>query len=132
MLQSRLLQLIKYFRLEFWLSLPLLGLAFWFFCGWMTQKMLINFTNENIKTEISVKPDSLSYIHKFSSIILKINHVKGFSKVTAIKNIRGERTRVREKLEFQLFATDLQEIEAEIAEELELSPKKVRKLLVID
>ncbi|MEO0967101.1 MAG: hypothetical protein AAFX80_01885 [Cyanobacteria bacterium J06639_18] len=133
MLQSRWLQLMKYFqyfRLEFWFSLPLLGLVFWLFCGWMTQELLINLSNEDIKPEISVKPQSNSYLRQFSSIVLQVNSGKGFSMVTATKEIRGEKTRGVKKIEFQLFTTDLQEIEAEIAKELELPPRKVRKLLV--
>ena len=133
MLQSRWLHLMKYFqyfRLEFWLSLPLLGIVFWFFCGWMTQELLINLSNEDIKPEISVKPQSKSYLQQFSSIVLQVNSGKGFSMVTATKEIRGEKTRGVKKIEFQLFTTDLQEIEAEIAKELELPRRKVRKLLV--
>ncbi len=133
MLQSRWLHLMKYFqyfRLEFWLSLPLLGLVFWFFCGWMTQELLINLSNEDVKLEVSVKPQSKSYLQQFSSIVLKVDSGKGFSTVTATKQIRGEKTRGVKKIEFQLFTTDLQEIEVEIAKELELPPRKVRKLLV--
>lgn len=121
----------KYFRLEFWLSLPLLGLVFWLFCSWMTQELLINLSNDDIKLEVSVKPKNQSlYFQEFSSIVLQVNSGKGFSIVTVTKEIRGEETKGVKKIEFQLFTTDLQEIEAEIAKELELSPRKVRKLLV--
>ncbi len=132
MLQFRWLQLIKYFkyfRLEFWLSLPLLGLAFWFFCGWMTQEFLISFSNENIKPEISVKPQERSSSPEFSAILLDVNYQKGFSIVTAIKEIRTGKTRGVKKIEFKFFTTNLQKIETEIARELELSPKTVRKLI---
>ena len=135
MLQSRWMQLIRsfrYFRLEFWFSLPLLGLAFWLFCGWMTQELLIKFSNENIKPEISVKPIDLSKYQEYSSIVLRVNSQEGFSMVTAIKEIRGKRTRGLKTLEFKLFTTDLQQIETEIAKQLELPPKQVRKLLGID
>lgn len=132
MLQSRWMQLIKYFRLEFWLSLPLLGLAFWLFCGWMTQEALINFSNENIKPEMSVKPLDISNLHKFSSIVLEVNPQKGFSIVTATQEIRGKKAKGQKRLEFKLFTTDLKEIETEIAKQLELPPKEVRKLLSID
>lgn len=135
MLQSRWMQLIRsfrYFRLEFWFSLPLLGLAFWLFCGWMTQELLIKFSNENIKPEISVKPIDLSKYQEYSSIVLRVNSQEGFSMVTAIKEIRGKRTRGLKTLEFKLFTTDLQKIETEIAKQLELPPKQVRKLLGID
>ena len=121
----------KYFRLEFWLSLPLLGLIFWLFCSWMTQELLINLSNDDIKLEASVKPKNQSlYFQEFSSIVLQVNSGKGFSIVTVTKEIRGEETKGVKKIEFQLFTTDLQQIEAEIAKELELSPRKVRKLLV--
>ena len=134
MLQSRWLHLMKYFqyfRLEFWLSLPLLGLVFWLFCGWMTRELLINLSNDDIKLEVSVKPKNQSlYFQEFSSIVLQVNSGKGFSIVTATKEIRSEETKGVKKIEFQLFTTDLQEIEAEIAKELELPPRKVRKLLV--
>ena len=126
MLQSRWLQLIKYFRLEFWLSLPLLGLAFWFFCGWVSQEALINFSNENIKAEVSVKPRTEEF---FSISVLEINPQEGFSMVRAIKKIKGQKARGVKKLEFKLFTTDLQEIETEIANQLELSPEQVRRSL---
>ena len=129
MLQSRCLQLIKYFRLEFWLSVPLLGLAFWFFCGWVTQQALINFSNDDIKLEVSVKPQYSSSRQFFSISVVEINRQKGFSMVKAVKKIQGQKAIGMKKLELKLFTTDLQEIETEIAKELELSPEQVRRFL---
>ena len=130
MLQSKWLHSIKYFRLEFWLSLPILGIAFWFFCGWATQEALIKFSNENIKPEVFVKQQNSSYSQEYLSIRLKAHPQKDSSIVTITKQITGKKTKGVKILELEFLTTDVQTIETEISKELQLSPEEVRKLMM--
>lgn len=129
MLQSQWLHSIKSFRLEFWLSLPILGLAFWLICGWGTQEALIQSSNDDIKLEVSLKPQNSSNFPQFLSIALNVNPQQGFSIVTATKQITGREPRGIKKVELKLFTTDLEEIETKISKELELSPEEVRRFM---
>ncbi|MEL6909982.1 MAG: hypothetical protein AAFR63_07300 [Cyanobacteria bacterium J06631_6] len=108
--------------LEFWLSLPLLGLAFWVATGLLTEHRLnqSDRTVESFKiTPDRVKPDSTILLIK-----VKVDRALNTSQIKVKRS-----TQVTQQQEFELETTELGQIETAISQKLDLPPEKVRQLL---
>jgi hypothetical protein len=123
MRQFQWLKILHSLGLEFWLPLPLLGLACWVGGGFVMDGMLLRShqpTNP-IKIEaLSAKQPKKTYL----SITTQIKKHQGFSTVkvkTASKALK--------ELEFEFPVTELSQVEAAISKELRLPIDDVRKLM---
>ncbi|BAY09264.1 hypothetical protein [Calothrix sp. NIES-2098] len=123
MLQSRWFKILRSLGLEFWLPLPLLGLAFWLGCGFVMDGVLTRshqtmrylkvdaqLTKQPNRTVLSIQPE--------------INKRLGISRV----KVKTDSPVVKE-LQFEFFVTDLTQLEAAISQELGLPVEDVRKLM---
>ncbi|MGI2906523.1 hypothetical protein, partial [Tolypothrix sp. VBCCA 56010] len=123
MLQARWFQILRALGLEFWLLLPLLGLAFWAGSGFVTDKLL----NRSLSTDKYLRAD-IQLAKKAPkttlSIQAKINKVKGFSTVT----VKTANSTLKE-LKFEFVFTELSQVEMAISQELGLSGEDVKRLV---
>ncbi|WP_017314436.1 hypothetical protein [Mastigocladopsis repens] len=123
MLQSRWIKILRSLGLEFWLPLPLLGLAFWVGGGVVMDGILSRSgqSTNPLKVEtLSVKQPRTIVL----SIIAEIKKHQGVSRVrvkTASKTLK--------ELEFEFPVTELSQLEAAISQELRLPIDDVRKLM---
>lgn len=123
MLQSRWFQILRSLGLEFWLPLPLLGLAFWLGCGFVMDGVL----TRSYQTMRYIKVDAQSAKQPNRTILLiqaEINKRLGISRV----KVKTDSPVVKE-LEFKILVTDLSQLEAAISQELGLPVEDVRKLM---
>ncbi|OUL21002.1 hypothetical protein [Nostoc sp. 106C] len=123
MLQSRWFKILHSLGLEFWLPLPLLGLAFWLGCGFLMDAMLTR-SHQTIRylkvdTQLTKQPN-----RTVLSIQPEINKRLGISRV----KVKTDSPVVKE-LQFEFFVTDLTQLEAAISQELGLPVEDVRKLM---
>lgn len=122
MLQPRWLQALYSLGFEFWLPLPLLGLLFWIGGGLLTDQMLSR--SYNPATQLQVDQQLGGQAAKnVRSINIGIDQRRGISRVvvrTANSALKG--------LEFEFPVTEVSQVEAAIAQALDLSPTQVRKL----
>lgn len=109
-------------RLEFWLPLPLLGLAFWLVSGLMTEHSLIQ-SDRSIES-FNITIDQTESANKILSIQVIVDRERNISSVKV-----KQATQVYQKQEFELATTKLERVEAAISQELGLPPTKVRQLL---
>lgn len=123
MLQARWFQILRALGLEFWLLLPLLGLAFWAASGFVTDKLL----NRSLSTDKYLRAD-IQLAKKAPkttlSIKAEINKLKGFSTVT----VKTANSNLKE-LKFEFAFTELSQVEMAISQELGLSGEDVRRLV---
>lgn len=123
MLQSRWLKILRSLGLEFWLPLPLLGLAFWVGGGFLMDRILSRShqpTNPLKVETLSAKQPRTVVL----SITVQIKKHQGVSRVrvkTASKALK--------ELEFEFPVTELNQVEAAISKELRLPIDDVRKLM---
>ncbi|MEM8831156.1 MAG: hypothetical protein AAGE96_17625 [Cyanobacteria bacterium P01_G01_bin.19] len=112
----------RFLGLEFWLPLPLLGLAFWVASGLLTEYSL-NQSDRPIEslqiTSDKAQPDSTVW-----SIKVKVDRDRNISQIEVKSS-----TQVKQKQEFELATTELGQIETAISQKLNLLPEKVRQLL---
>ncbi|ARV60338.1 hypothetical protein BZZ01_18405 [Nostocales cyanobacterium HT-58-2] len=123
MLQSRWLKILRSLGLEFWLPLPLLGLAFWVGGGFVMNGIL----SSSHQPTSPLKAETLSAKQPRTivvSITAKIKKHQGVSRVrvkTASKLLK--------ELEFEFPVTEFSQVEAAISQELRLPISDVRKLM---
>lgn len=123
MLKSRWFQILCSLGLEFWLLLPLLGLAFWVGSGFVMDGVLSRTeqTTKYLKVDSqSVKQSNRTVV----SIEAEINELQGNSRVKVKTD-----SSVLKELEFEFTVTELSELEAAIAQELGLPVEEVRRLM---
>ncbi|RUR74878.1 hypothetical protein PCC6912_50560 [Chlorogloeopsis fritschii PCC 6912] len=123
MLQSRWFKILHSLGLEFWLPLPLLGLAFWVGSGlvmdWVISRS--NQTTKYLKVDYqSTKEPNIIIM----SIKAEINKSQGISRVK-VKTVSS----VLKELEFEFATTELSQLEAAISQELRLPIENVRELM---
>ncbi|MDJ0572817.1 MAG: hypothetical protein QNJ53_27770 [Pleurocapsa sp. MO_192.B19] len=109
-------------RLEFWLPLPLLGLAFWFFSSIVTEHSL-NQGDRSIES-FNITPEQSEAANNILLIKVTLDRDRNISQVK-VKQI----TQVYQQQEFELATTELERVETAISQKLNLPPEKVRQLL---
>lgn len=130
MLQPRWFQTVyRRLGLELWLPLPLLGLGFWVLGGFMADRVLSRGYPMKSHLQANIQPDvqrSLTVLSSITvlSIEVEIEPDQGVSRV-AVKPANS----ALKKLTFEFPVTELSQVEAAIAQELDMSPKVVRKLV---
>ena len=109
-------------RLEFWLPLPLLGLAFWFVSGLVTEHNL-NQSNRTVES-FNITPDKVEPASKILFIKVSVDRDRNISRVKV-----KQATQIYQKQEFELATTELEQVETAVSQKLGLSLEKVRQLL---
>ena len=109
-------------RLEFWLPLPLLGLAFWFVSGKITERSL-NQSDRPVES-FNITPDKAEPTSTILFIKVRVDRGRNISRVKVKRA-----TQVYEKQEFELGTTELERVETTVSQKLGLPPEKVRQLL---
>jgi hypothetical protein len=124
MLRTRWFQILCALGFEFWLLLPLLGLAFWVGSGFVTDRLLSrSFTTDKylrVDIQQANKPPKIVL-----SIKAEINNYQGFSTVT----VKTANSALKE-LKFKFMFTNLSKVETAISQELGLPREDVRKLML--
>ena len=123
MSSPRWLQKLHSLGLEFWLPLPLLGIAFWVAGGILTDKVL----SRPYGTVDKLQADTQLEVQLSVTVLVikaEIKKSEGFTRVQ-VKTTDS----ALKKLEFEFPVTDLSGVEAMIAQELKLSREDVRKLV---
>lgn len=107
-------------RLEFWLPLPLVGLAFWLVSGLITEH---NLTQSDRQIEpMVIAPERAKPATNIISIEVRVNR--------NISQVRVKRATQEYKYhKFELNTTDLSQVETAVSQKLDLSPQQVRQLL---
>lgn len=123
MLQSRWFKILRSVGLEFWLPLPLLGLAFWLGCGFVMDGVL-NRSHQTMRylkvdTQLAKQPN-----RTVLSITPQIYKRQGISRVKVQTD-----SPVLKELEFEFLVTDLTQLEVAISQELGLPVEDVRRLM---
>ncbi|NMG11045.1 hypothetical protein [Brasilonema sp. UFV-L1] len=123
MLQSRWFKILRFLGLEFWLPLPLLGLAFWVGSGFVMDTILLrdHQSTNPLKVETLLAKQSPTLV---LSITVQIKKHQGISRVR-VKTA----SKAQKKLEFEFPITELSALEAAISKELRLPIDDVRKLM---
>lgn len=117
------LQTLYSLGLEFWLPLPLLGLAFWVCGGLLTDRMLSRSYDPVVQLQADT-PLEGQPSKTVLSINVEINRRKGFS-IVKVKTANS----VLKELKFEFPVTEFSQVEAAISQELGLSPYHVRRLV---
>ncbi|MBD1833596.1 hypothetical protein H6F61_13120 [Cyanobacteria bacterium FACHB-472] len=123
MSSPRWLQKLHSLGLEFWLPLPLLGIAFWVGGGILTDKVL----SRPYGTVDKLQADTQLEVQLSVTVLVikaDIKKSEGFTRVQ-VKTTDS----ALKKLEFEFPVTELSGVEAKIAQELKLSREDVRKLV---
>ncbi len=111
MLQSRWFKILRSLGLEFWLPLPLLGLAFWLGCGFVMDGVL----NRSHQTMRYLKVDAQLTKQPNRTVLAitpQINKRQGISRVKVQTD-----SPVLKELEFEFMVTDLSQLEVSISQE---------------
>lgn len=123
MLRPQWLQTLYSLGLEFWLPLPLLGLAFWIGGGLLTDRMLSRSYDPVVQLQADTQLEGQP-AKTVLSINVEIKRRKGFSNV----KVKTANSALKE-LEFEFPVTEFSQVEAAISQELGLSPHHVRRLV---
>ena len=117
------LNVLNSLGLELWLPLPLLGLTFWLGSGLVTNQVLSRpySTAAQLQTKEQL-PVQIAF--NVLAIEAEIKPEEGFTKV----EVETTNSAIKE-LKFEFPVTELSQAEAAIAQELKLSPEKVRGLI---
>lgn len=117
------LKVLNSLGLELWLPLPLLGLTFWLGTGLVTDRVLSrpHTTAAQLQTKEQL-PVQIAF--NVLAIEAEIKPEEGFTKV----EVETTNSAIKE-LKFEFPVTELSQAEAAIAQELKLSPEKVRGLI---
>ncbi|MFN6572644.1 hypothetical protein [Dendronalium sp. ChiSLP03b] len=124
MLKSRWFQILCSLGLEFWLPLPLLGLAFWVGSGFLMDGILSR-THQTTKY-LKVDSQLVQPNKTVASIEAEINEYQGISRVKVKTN-----SSVLKELKFEFAITEFNQLEAAISQELGLPIEEIRKLMQI-
>ncbi|MBE9044279.1 hypothetical protein IQ255_07670 [Pleurocapsales cyanobacterium LEGE 10410] len=109
-------------RLEFWLPLPLVGLAFWSISGLITEHNLTQ-GDRNIESLI-IAPNQAQPASNILSIKVIVDRDRQLSQVRV-----KQTTQVNRYQQFELDTTEIKDLEQAIASRLNLSSKQVKQLL---
>lgn len=109
-------------RLEFWLPLPLLGLAFWVVSELLTDHSLKQ-THQSIES-FQITPAQGQPSTQILFIKVTVDRERNTSQVTV-----KQATPVYQKQEFELVTTNLAQVEMAISQKLGIPPEQVRQLL---
>lgn len=117
------LNVLNSLGLELWLPLPLLGLTFWLGSGLVTDRVLSR--PYSTAAQLQTK-EQLPVQIRFNVLAIEaeIKPEEGFTKV----EVETTNSAIKE-LKFEFPVTELSQAEAAIAQELKLSPEKVRGLI---
>lgn len=109
--------------LEFWLTLPLLGIAFWVGGGLVTDHILSRSyeSKELLQANTKLKGKSAKVV---LAIKVEINYTQRISKVR-VKTANS----TLKQLEFEFHLTDVTQIETAISRELGLPLEQIRLLV---
>ncbi len=121
--QSRWLKTLKSLGLEFWIALPLLGIAFWVGGGLVTDRILSRSyeSRELLQANTKLKGKSAKVV---LAIKVEINYAQGISKVRV-----NTANSALKQLEFEFYVTDVNQIETAISRELGLPLEQIRLLV---
>jgi hypothetical protein len=121
--QFRWLKTLKSLGLEFWLALPLLGIAFWVGGGLVTDRILSRSyeSRELLQANTKLKGKSAKVV---LAIKVEINYAQGISKVRV-----NTANSALKQLEFEFYVTDVNQIETAISRELGLPLEQIRLLV---
>ena len=122
MRRSRDWQLLRSLGLEFWLPLPLIGLAFWIASGFVTEYSL-NFADPSVES-FTVALNQNQSSNEIVYIKARVDRNRGTSQISV-----KQATQTYKRQEFELKTTNLEQMETAIGKKLKLSPGKVRQLL---
>ncbi|NDJ24553.1 hypothetical protein GS682_23500 [Nostoc sp. B(2019)] len=117
------LKSFHFMGLEFWLPLPILGVAFWFGGNQLVEQVLSRPYNTVNQLQADVQPEFYLSMHVLL-IQAQVDRNAGVTKVF-VQPINAS----QEKSEFQFATTDISQIEAAIAQELGMSIDNIRKLV---
>lgn len=109
-------------NLDFWLFLPILGIAFWLGGEFLSDRVL----SRSYDTTDEVEADTNTQVHLAFNVVLiqvQIDRALNFTQVE-VKTNDSE----LKKLEFEFSVTQFEQIETLLAQELGLSKEDVRKL----
>lgn len=109
-------------RLEFWLPLPLLGLAFWVVSELMTERSL-NLPHQSIES-FQITPAQGQPTTQILFIKVTVDRDRQISQVMVKKA-----TPVYQKEEFELPTTRMAQVEMAISQKLGIPLSQVRQLL---
>lgn len=117
------LKSFHFMGLEFWLPLPILGVAFWFGGNQLVEKVLSRPYNTVNKLQADVQPEFYLSMHVLL-IQAQVDRNAGVTKVF----VQPINTSLK-KSEFQFATTDISQIETAIAQELGMSIDNIRKIV---
>lgn len=125
MSKSRLYSWLSKLRLEFWLPLPLIGLAFGIGTVWIDKQVLSQIYDRTAQlrpeARLQVKT-TLSF--DVVSIDAEIDRREKYTEVTIKTN-----DYILKELEYKFPVTKYQDVERAIAQVLNIQPEAVRKLI---
>lgn len=121
--QYRWLKTIKSLELEWWLTLPLLGIGFWLGGALITDYILsLSYSSkEQLQIHTKIKDKSAKVV---LAIKVEINYAQAVSKVK-VKTANS----TLKQLEFEFPVTEVSQIEVAISRELGISIEQVRQLV---
>lgn len=122
MRQNKWWQFLHSLGLEFWLPLPLLGLAFMLVSGLVTQQSLDR--DDRAIESFQVTPDRAQPANKILYVKVIVDRERDISLVRVKRA-----TQVYQKQEFELATTEMERVSTAISKKLGLSPERVRQLL---
>lgn len=109
--------------LEFWLPLPVLGIAFWFGGNLLTKQIFSRPYRTVNQLQANAQPEFYLSMHVLL-IQAQVDRNLGITKVTAIASDTSPN-----KLQFELSLTDISQVETAIAQKLGISIENIRKLV---
>ena len=118
-------RILNQLALEFWLPLPLIAFGFWFGLSWLNHYVLGQsyVPQEPLSTEAS-REITISFSLTVTSIDAEVDRDLGITEVT-VQTIGSS----LQELEFEYPFVEFEEIEAAIANELNLSPDTIRTII---
>ena len=123
MFRHRWLYLLHSLGLEFWLTLPFLGVFFWFGGNLMAEQVL----SRSYTTVNQLQADTQLEVKLSLTVVLiqaVINKTEGVT-IVAVKTTDS----TLKKLEYEFPVTDVGQVETAIAHELDMSIEQTRKLV---
>ncbi|WP_226889049.1 hypothetical protein [Nostoc sp. MG11] len=117
------MKLLHFIGLEFWLPLPILGVAFWFGGNHLTEKVLSRPYSTVNKLQADIEPEFYLSMHVLF-IQAEVNRKAGVTKVF-VQPINAS----LKKSKFQFSTTDISQIEIAIAQKLGMSIDNIRKIV---
>lgn len=125
MSKPRWLKVLHSLALEFWLPLPILGIAFWMGSGWMSDRVF----SQDYQTTEQLQVNTEGAVELFLkvtviSIEAEVHRSENFTEVQ-VNTANSALTELR----FEFPVTEFNLIEAAISQELGLSVDSVRRLV---